>query len=117
MRDCIVVWEESGQPYIKTVFRNEFLDKTGKVNEAKRIAAQIIECQYVDGMNLHIGNQYYGGIYCDDLATVSYPYRFHINGNACHGPIVVINEVGGLSRYDAKVIVQWLQDNSTRLSR
>ena len=69
-KDHVIVWDKSGF-CIKEIKREPFVEDYEKVAEAKKIAAQVIGCEFVDGLNLIIDDKYYSGIYCDDLAKTA----------------------------------------------
>lgn len=114
--DYIVVWNKS-DICIKKVIRQTGLNNAEMIKEAKIIAAKEIGCNYVDGLNFTIGKKCFGGIYCDELAAMTKKHYCNLKMSnrelEVYGPVVIINEKGGLEPYECEEIKQYIVDNMT----
>lgn len=92
---------QNKKPKIIFVSRKPYTDKFKRIEEAKKIASDIIECDYVDGKNLEINGEYVAGLYIDDMETFSKTHE-----------LVIINEMNGLDYSTCEKIIRYLKEDN-----
>ena len=92
---------QNKKPKIIFVSRKPYTDKFKRIEEAKKIASDIIECDYVDGKNLEIDGEYVAGLYIDDMETFSKTHE-----------LVIINEINGLDYSTCEKIIRYLKEDN-----
>lgn len=89
------------KPEILFVPRKPLTEKFERLEEAKKIASDIIGCEYVDGKNLEIDGQYVAGVYIDDIETFTQRHE-----------MVIINEIDGLDCATCEKIIEYLKEDN-----
>ena len=92
---------ENKKPKILFVPRKQYTEKFERVEEAKKIASNIIGCEYVDGRNLYIDGKYVAGVYIDDLEIMTQRHE-----------MVIINEIDGLDNATCEKIIEYLKEDN-----
>jgi hypothetical protein len=99
-KHCCIHYKNK-KPEILYAPRKLLTEKFKKVEEAKKIASNIIGCEYVDGRNLEIDGKYVAGVYIDDLEMMTQRHE-----------MVIINEIDGLNHATCEKIIEYLKEDN-----